>query len=209
MKRMIYVLLVAVFATLTLGVARKVRAQDPPQQQYPPQRQYSPPQAPGQGWDWNADATERQFRDFDKFMRDHPFISKKLREKPERVNDRGFLNGNKELRQWLDDHPAAATAFHEEPMGFMDRERHFEIYGADYDTDDAGRGALARFDWFLDGHPDIRHDLMRKPDLVDKHDYLDHHPDLRELLASHPEVGAQLQNHPREFMDREARYGRD
>jgi hypothetical protein len=204
-------LLAPALITLTLGVARNSRAQDQ-QQQYPQQQQYSqqqqyPQQQPNaQGWDWNNDSSERQFRSFDMFLHNHPYISKKLWERPSRVNDLGFINGNKELRQWLDDHPAAASAFRADPEGFMQRESHFQVYGADFDAGDQRRGELARFDWFLDGHPEIRHDLMRKPDLVDKRDYLDRHPDLQECLSAHPGLAAELQDHPRQFMDREARY---
>jgi GrpB-like predicted nucleotidyltransferase (UPF0157 family) len=49
---------------------------------------------------------------------------------------------------------------------------------------------------------------MRKPELVDKHEYLDRHPALRDFLERHPSLRDELQEHPREFMDREARYER-
>ena len=95
-------MLVLVLATLTLGIA---------------------PGAKAQRWDWNRDASGAQFRSFDVFMHNHPWIARKLWEKPQRVNSRDFLNDNKELRQWLEDHPAAARAFHADPYGFMERER--------------------------------------------------------------------------------------
>lgn len=177
--------LVLLVAVVTLGMGGSARAQ---------------------GWDWNAFSAQSQFRQFDAFMRDHPWIAKKLWEKPQRVNDMGFLNGNRELKQWLEDHPAAAQAFHDDPVGFMERERHFQIYGTDFYSSSGPRGALARFDWFLDGHPDIRHDLIRKPRLADDGRYLERHPELREYLFRHAEVRADLREHPREFMDREARY---
>jgi hypothetical protein len=164
--------------------------------------------ASAQRWDWNSNSAEVQFRDFSVFLHDHPWIARKLWEKPLRVNDRGFLNGNKELEQWLDDHPVAASAFHEDPIGFMERERHFEIYGADFSAGPGIRSALARFDWFLDGHPDIRRDLMRRPQLALDSRYLDYHPELRDYLYRHPDVTTELNEHPREFMRREARYER-
>jgi hypothetical protein len=162
--------------------------------------------ASAQRWDWDSYATQNEFRSFTAFMRDHPWIARKLWEKPQRVNDFGFLNGNKELKQWLEDHPAAAQTFHQDPVDFMDRERHFEIYGSDFAPGPAMNSVLARFDWFLDSHPDIRVDLMRRPRLVDDGRYLDRHPDLREYLYRHPEVRNELQSRPREFVDREARY---
>lgn len=71
--------------------------------------------AQAQRWDWNSFGTAQQFRSFDMFLSEHSKTAKKLWEKPDRVNDPGFLNGNKELKQWLEDHPAAAREFHEEP----------------------------------------------------------------------------------------------
>lgn len=178
--------LVVVAAAVTLGMAGSARAQ---------------------GWNWNSFSSQSQFRDFEIFMRDHPWIAKKLWEKPQRVNDMGFLNSNRELKQWLEDHPPAARAFHEDPIGFMERERHFEAYGDDFfHSGSSRRTSLARFDWFLDGHPDIRHDLIHKPRLADDRHYLDRHPELADFLYHHPEVRAEIEDNPREFMDREAHY---
>ncbi len=162
--------------------------------------------AQAQRWDWNSFGTAQQFRSFDMFLSEHSKTAKKLWEKPDRVNDPGFLNGNKELKQWLEDHPAAAREFHEEPAGFMERERHLQIYGRDLDAGPGRRSELARFDWFLDSHPNVRHDLVKKPELIDKPDYLNHHPDLRQFLSDYPAVRAELQQHPREFMERESQY---
>lgn len=185
--RRIHIFLVLLLTTLTLSITRTADAQR---------------------WNWDSEASAMEFRSFDAFLHDHPWIAKKLWEKPQRVNDMGFLNGNKELKQWLEDHPAAARAFHEDPIGFMERERHFQIYGADFAAGNGGRSELARFDWFLDGHPDVRHDLMRRPELVDKYEYLQRHPELGEFLRQHPAVRAELLDNPREFMEREARYER-
>jgi hypothetical protein len=179
-------LFVVLFAmSLTLGLSRRANAQR---------------------WDWDDEHSVAQFQTFDVFLHDHPWIAKKLWERPQRVNDRDFLNDNKEIRQWLEDHPAAARAFHDDPVGFMERERHFQAYGGDFRGGDDRRRGLARFDWFLDGHPDIRHDLMRRPELIDRREYLEHHRDLREFLDRHPGLAGEIQEHPREFMEREAGY---
>jgi len=163
------------------------------------------PGARAQRWDWNNEANVPELRSFDIFLHNHPWIAKKLWERPARVNDRDFLDDNRELKQWLEDHPRAAQAFHEDPAGFMERERHFQIYGGDFEG--AGsRAELARFDWFLDSHPDIRRELMRRPELVDRPEYLERHPALVEYLRRHPVLRNELQAHPREFMEREARY---
>ena len=162
--------------------------------------------ASAQNWDWNDEGSARQLRAFDVFMNNHPWLSKKLKEKPQRVNDRGFVNDHKELKQWLEDHPGAARAFQSDPQGFMDRERRFQAYGSDFDAQDGRRGDLARFDWFLDNNPDIRRDLMKRPELINKHEYMEHHPRLREFLEHHPGLRDELKDHPREFMNREAHF---
>ena len=104
------------------------------------------------------------------------------------------------------DHPAAASALQSDPQEFMDRERHFEAYGSDFDSQDGRRADLARFDWFLDSNPEIRRELIKRPDLINKHEYLQHHPRLRELLEQHPGLRDELKDHPREFMDRESHF---
>jgi len=162
-----------------------------------------------QRWNWEDEATVAQLRSFDVFLHDHPWIAKKLWEKPARINDRDFLDDNKEIKQWLEDHPGAAQAFHDDPVGFMDRERHFRVYGADFNAGDPRRAQLASFDWFLEAHPDIRRELMKRPERINNEEYLAHHPELREFLRSHPGIRAELQEHPQEFMEREARYERN
>jgi len=177
--------LVLLFTTLALGLVRTAQAQR---------------------WNWEDEGAVRELRSFDAFLHEHPWIAKHLWEKPARINDRDFLNDNKEIKQWLEDHPRAAEAFHADPVDFMGRERHFQMYGADFEGGDNRRAELARFDWFLDSHPDIRRELMRHPGLVDNREYLEHHPALRGFLEKHPDLRADLQQHPREFMEREARY---
>jgi hypothetical protein len=162
--------------------------------------------ASAQCWDWNAEASIGQLRSFDSFLQNHPSIGKKLWEKPQRVNDSGFLKHNKELKQWLEDHPGAARAFQGDPIDLMARERHFQIYGGDFVGGNVRRAELARFGWFLDSHRDIRHDLTRRPELVDRREYLVRHPELGDFLYHHPALRDELQERPREFMDREARY---
>jgi len=184
MKRT-HLFFVLLATTLSLGFAHTARAQR---------------------WEWNSEVSALQLRSFDTFLNDHPWIAKKLWEKPQRVNDQGFLKSNKEIKQWLEDHPAAARAFHDDPAGFMERERHFQMYGADFGGGDERRNELARFDWFLDGHPEIRHDLIKRPELIDRREYLERHRDLLEFLREHPALRAELQEHPQEFMEREARY---
>jgi len=159
-----------------------------------------------QFFDWHNEASQEQLRSFDHFLENHPEVARELRERPERVNDSGFLERHADFQQWLNNHPQAANAFRENPGEFMERERHFQHYSEDLNSGDEHRRELARFDWFLDSHPDIRHELARRPELANRGEYLANHADLREFLDRHPGVREQLRDNPREFMDREARF---
>ncbi len=64
----------------------------------------------------------------------------------------------------------------------------------------ANRDELARFDQFLDGHPEIADQLRRDPSLADKPDYLKDHPALQSFLQDHPGVRDQFKNDPNAFM---------
>lgn len=153
----------------------------------------------------NETASEAQLRSFDHFLQNHPDAARELRRRPERVNNPEFVNRHPALRDWLNNHREAANVFRENPDQFMDQERHFQYYDQDFVSGNTRRGELAHFDWFLDSHPAIRRDLMRRPELVQRHRYLNDHPDLRAFLDRHPIVRDELMNHPRDFMRREAR----
>jgi len=153
----------------------------------------------------NEAASMDELRSFDHFMQDHPEVAHELRQRPDLVNHRDFVDGHPAFRDWLNGHPGAANAFLENPDGFMSQERHFQHYNEDFSSGDLRRGELAHFDWFLDSHPEIRHALMRHPELALSDRYLGDHPDLRAFLDRHPVVRDDLKNDPRGFMDREAR----
>ena len=78
---------------------------------------------------WSTDADRYELRAFAEFLTNHPWIANKLWEKPSRANDKDFLEDNKELRFWLQDHPRAREEFREDARAFMDRVRDFERYG--------------------------------------------------------------------------------
>src|SRR5215471_19642001 len=78
---------------------------------------------------WSADADSYELRAFEQFLTSHPWIANKLWEKPSRANDKDFLEDNKELRFWLQDHPRAREEFREDARRFMARVGDFERYG--------------------------------------------------------------------------------
>jgi hypothetical protein len=59
---------------------------------------------------WNDTAARQEMQAFQQFLKDHPWIAKKLRENPSRANDKDFLNGNPELPGFLNAHPFIARA---------------------------------------------------------------------------------------------------
>jgi hypothetical protein len=149
---------------------------------------------------WSSDADRYELRAFEEFSTNHPWIANKLCERPSRANDKEFLEDNKELRFWLQDHPRAREEFREDARAFMDRVRDFERYGWNggdrrWDSD----REIASFDRFLDGHPRAQ-DLYRNPSLVNSADYLEDHKELREFLRDHPALRDELRVNPRALM---------
>jgi hypothetical protein len=153
----------------------------------------------------NEAASEDQLRSFNRFLQHNEDIANDLWRRPELVNDPRYVDHHPDLGRWMNDHREAAEALRSNPDAFMDRERHFQTYDQDFSSGNYRRGELAHFDWFLDNHPEIRSDLMQRPELALNDDYLDRHQDLREYLDRHPEVRNELRDHPQEFMHREQR----
>jgi phage-related protein len=150
---------------------------------------------------WSSDADRYELRAFQEFLSNHPWIANKLWEKPSRANDREFLEGNKELRFWLQDHPLVREEFRQDARAFMDRVRDFERYGWNggdrrWDSD----REIASFERFLDDHPRVAQDLRRNPSLANNGDYLEDHKELRDFLRDHPGIREELRVNPRAVM---------
>ena len=150
---------------------------------------------------WPSDTDRYELRAFEEFLNNHPWIAKKLWDKPSRANEKEFLEDNKELRFWLQDHPRAREEFREDARAFMDEVRAFERYGWNggdrrWDSD----RELASLDRFLEGHPRVAQDLRRNPSLVNDGDYLEDHKELREFLRDHPALREELRMNPRALL---------
>jgi hypothetical protein len=61
---------------------------------------------------------------------------------------------------------------------------------------------------FPEGHPGIGRDLLKRSGLVNNDEQVENHPALGAFPQSHPEIRAELHDHPTHFMQREARYQR-
>jgi len=152
---------------------------------------------------WSTDADRYELRAFAEFLTNHPWIANKLWEKPSRANDKDFLEDNKELRFWLQDHPRAREEFREDARAFMDRVRDFErygLYGSDRHRDWDSDRELALFARFLDDHPRVAQDLRRNPSLANNGDYLEDHKELRQFLRDHPGIREELRVNPSAFL---------
>jgi uncharacterized protein VirK/YbjX len=64
-------------------------------------------------------------------------------------------------------------------------------------------GELARFESFLDQHPNIEARLRENPDIVNNPAFQKNHPLIAQFLARHPEISAELSARPRWFIHRE------
>jgi hypothetical protein len=73
---------------------------------------------------------------------------------------------------------------------------------------DTTRAELARFDQFLDGHPEIAEQLRKNPSLVNSGDFVKNHPALQTYLRDHQQVREELRENPNAFMREENRFDR-
>jgi hypothetical protein len=74
--------------------------------------------------------------------------------------------------------------------------------------DDRNRQELARFDQFLDGHPEISEQLRKDPSLVNNEEFVRNHPALQTYLHDHPAIREQIKQDPNAFMRQEDRFDR-
>jgi hypothetical protein len=71
-------------------------------------------------------------------------------------------------------------------------------------TEDASRLEIDSFNRFLESHQEVGADLHSRPWLVDNHDYLERHPELRGYLQDHPGVKQAISDNPVAFMKEDA-----
>lgn len=79
---------------------------------------------------------------------------------------------------------------------------------AAFDDHDTTRGEIARFDQFLDRHPETARELFRHPKLVRNPEWMGWHPELRRFLWEHPGIREELMEDPKAFMRHERNFER-
>jgi uncharacterized protein VirK/YbjX len=149
----------------------------------------------------SGDPASAAVAEFDQFLTNHTWIARKLKEKPALANDKGFLDDNAELRQFLNAHPFVQSRFAADPRAFMDQVREFETTGG-FGGSDAMRGDLAEFRQFLRNHPWIARKLRENARLANDQDFLSGNRELADFLGAHPALQEALRSNPRAVMDR-------
>ena len=155
------------------------------------------------------DITRQELARFDQFLDDHREIAEQLRKDPSLVDNPEYEKSHPELQSYLENHPNIREEIKENPNVFMRKEDRYDRHEGDRDRDhDTTRGELARFDQFLDGHPEVARELRRDPSLVDNQEYEKNHPELQAYLADHPQIREAIKENPNAFMREEDRYDR-
>jgi hypothetical protein len=175
------------------------------------------------------DITRRDLARFDQFLDSHREVAGELRQTPSLIDDPEYLQKHPELNTYLQDHPSVKQEISQRPDDFMrleDRYDHDRI-ARDRDAGVPDRGAdardrdrdgdrdraayrkdLADFDQFLDKHREISEQVRKDPSLLDKREFVDSHPALRDFLRDNPGVREQVQRDPDAFVRHEEGYDR-
>jgi hypothetical protein len=59
----------------------------------------------------------------------------------------------------------------------------------------------AKFDKFLDNHPEVADELIQHPGRADGAEFLKNHPAYATFIKDHPKIAASIKAHPREFVE--------
>lgn len=163
-----------------------------------------------------------EMRHFDEFLDGHREVADQVRRDPKLVDDEQFVRSHPELDDYLRDHPGVRDQLRNDPDAFSRRDRDNDFAarndgfaarndysGRSQDRDrdqDRNRESVARFDEFLDGHPEIAEQLRKDPSLVDNREFEKNHPALGDYLRDHPEVRNDIRSNPNAFMRHEDQF---
>jgi hypothetical protein len=153
------------------------------------------------------DTTRQELASFNQFLDSHPELSGQLRKDPSLVNNDDFVKQHPSLQNYLQEHPQVREEIKENPNAFLRQESRYDRRADDRDRD-INRQELARFDQFLDSHPEVAGQLRKDPSLVNNDDFVKQHPSLQAYLQEHPQVRQEIKENPNAFMRQESRYDR-
>jgi hypothetical protein len=159
------------------------------------------------------DITRSEVATFDQFLDSHPETAEQLRKDPSLINNKEFIEGHQNLREFMEQHPEVREELKENPNAFMHHEQRFEQRGDDRDRDrdrgrDNDRGAVVKFDQFLDSHPETAEQLRKDPSLINNKEFIAGHQNLKDFLEDNPQVREDFKENPNAFMHQEDRFDR-
>jgi len=158
--------------------------------------------------------TTSEIASFDQFLGDHKKINDDLEKEPTRVNDAGYLKKNKDLQNYLHQHPAVRDELTRYPAYFMNRRNRYELGAAERTIETRSSTSansasaittlsqkdLRATDRFLEKHKNIYRDLVKNPSLATDTHYLKKQKDFRQFLEQNPDVNTALKEDPVRFM---------
>ena len=177
----------------------------------------TPAQAQVPGGTTDSDITRSELGKLDQFLDSHPETAEELRKDPSLINNREFMEKHDNLREFLEQNPGVREELRENPNAFMNREQRFDRRDDTRDRDfrdrdnrdrDNDRASVAKFDQFLDSHPETAEQLRKDPSLVNDREFLKSHQNLREFLEQNPGVREEVRDNPNAFMHQEQRFDR-
>lgn len=125
-------------------------------------------------------AVRRTLREFDRFLDHHPLLEDQLRLDPSLVTNRGFLEKNLELRDFLRANPGAVDGLKIYPRYFLNRALLREASGP------LPFQEFAPLRDLFQQQPKLEHALVRRPALIRDPAFLQSNSVLHDVLRQHP-----------------------
>ncbi|MGH7781315.1 MAG: hypothetical protein ACREQR_15985 [Candidatus Binataceae bacterium] len=141
------------------------------------------------------------------YLDEHPEVARQLGHNPALVDNSQFMADHPGLRDYFANHPGVRADIKEHPYRFMNDEWKHDAWHQPGYGRGIGAAQVNRFDnGYLDEHPEVAQQLGHNPALVDNPRFMADHPGLHEYFENHPEVRADLKDHPDRFMNDEWRH---
>jgi hypothetical protein len=157
--------------------------------------------------------SRRDVAQFDHFLDTHPEIAEQVRKDPSLLDNRQFVQNHPALQTYLQNHPTIRDDVRQNPVAFMQRESQFnnredayhDANAGDRDRDSWRGKDAARFNHFLDTHPEIAQQVRKDPSLLDNRQFVQNHPALQTYLQNNPGLRDEVRQNPDTFAQQENR----
>jgi hypothetical protein len=153
--------------------------------------------------------SERELRSFDTFLDSHWETAQELYRDPKLITNDRFLQGHRELRDWLEDHQEAAEAIQADPRAAIWHERTAGRGDEERQSTSARMSErdLRSFEDYLNAHDETAQALYENPDLINDRQFVRRHDALHDWLEDHKEAAAAIEANPQKFLWRERAVG--